>query len=108
MKEEALLLESKLLDEEAGRLAEKAEWVQVLSLLALLLLKYKYWRKGRVGAACLRTSSASLITCFTGTVYLRYWCKSKNTEAELAQLRSMLEDELSVLTEACVKLQVCV
>ena len=74
MKEEALLLESKLLDEEAGRLAEKAEWAQVLSLLALLVLKYKYWRK-RVGAACLRTSSASLFTCFTGTVYLLYLCK---------------------------------
>jgi hypothetical protein len=42
LKEEALLLESKLLDEEAGRLAEKAEWAQVLSLLALLVLEYKY------------------------------------------------------------------
>jgi len=42
LKEEALLLESKLLDEEAARLAEKAEWAQVLSLLALLVLKYKY------------------------------------------------------------------
>ena len=48
LKEEALLLESKMLDEEAARLTEKAEWVQVLRLLALLALKYKYRRKGRV------------------------------------------------------------
>jgi hypothetical protein len=42
LKEEALLLESKLLDEEAGRLAEKAEWAQVFTLSAILVLKYKY------------------------------------------------------------------
>ena len=82
--------------------------VQVFSFTCFTGTKVQILAKRQSGRSMLEDELSFL-------VYLLYWysllaflVQNKNTEAALAQLRSMLEDELSVLTEACVKLQVCV
>jgi hypothetical protein len=49
---------------------------QVLSLLALLVQKYKYWLCRRAGIPCAQRARG-----FNASVYLLYWYKSTNLDA---------------------------